>query len=76
MRSLHRLPSHTRGAPREGGDPDSDCHCRRRRVLSPPQGSLAGASFKPLEKEGAPAAGRGFACLIGNGPDFFLAVRS
>ena len=31
--------------------------------------------FQALEKEGAPAAGRGFACLIGSGPDFFLAAR-
>lgn len=38
------------------------------------QGSLGTPYFKNLEKEGAPAAGRGFACLIGTGPDFFLAV--
>lgn len=40
------------------------------------QGSLGTPLFKAIQKEGAPAAGRGFACMIGTGPDFFLAVRA
>lgn len=38
------------------------------------QGSLSTPSFQAIDKEEAPLVGRGFACLIGSGPDFFLAV--
>lgn len=38
------------------------------------QGSLSSPLFKEVAKEGAPLVDRGDACLIGSGPDFFLAV--
>jgi len=38
------------------------------------QGSFASAAFVPIEREAAPLVERGDACLIGTGPDFFLAV--
>ena len=38
------------------------------------QGSFASPSFVAIEREAAPLVERGDACLIGTGPDFFLAV--
>ena len=38
------------------------------------QGSFASPSFAAIEREAAPLVERGDACLIGTGPDFFLAV--
>jgi Cyclophilin type peptidyl-prolyl cis-trans isomerase/CLD len=38
------------------------------------QGSLASTLFTAIEREGAPLVQRGDACLIGTGPDFFIAV--
>jgi hypothetical protein len=39
------------------------------------QGSLASPEFSPIEREGAPLVQRGDACLIGTGPDFFVALH-
>lgn len=40
------------------------------------QGSFASPLFAPVEKEQSPLVERGDACLIGTGPDFFVAVAA